>query len=102
MELHRSVGSLVQSRQVEGWVCQLELLLSGRHHRMAGAGELLSQWRMLAGGAEEGLPCAIAMWSCTGVENGSLVQSRLGLVCQQEKSCFFPEGTTGWLELEDS
>ena len=29
--LHRSVGSLVQSRQVERWVCQLELLLSGRH-----------------------------------------------------------------------
>ena len=51
MEVHRSVGSLVQSRQVEGWVCQLELLLSGRHHRMAGAGGLVSQWRIARKGS---------------------------------------------------
>ena len=33
---------------------------------------------------------------------GSLVQGRLGVVYQQEKSCFFPEGTTMWLEMENS
>ena len=30
------------------------------------------------------------------------MQGRLGLVCQQEKSFFFPEGTTMWLEMENS
>ena len=101
-DVHRSVGWLPCAIEVGlGVVCQLELLFSGRHHRMAGAEGLFSQWRMLAGGAEEWLPCAIAMRSCTGVENGSLMQSRLG-VWYANWSCCFPDGTTEWLELEDS
>ena len=42
LELHWSVGSLVQGRLGGGMPTE-ELLLSGRHQRMAGDGELVSQ-----------------------------------------------------------
>ena len=88
----------MQSRR--GLVCQQE---KSWHYDVAGDGELGSHGRIASKRSGRMAPLC---YSNVEVELhrsvGSLVQSRLGLVCQQEKSCFFPEGTTMWLEMENS